>query len=52
MLPGGSRAIYMIYWHILPGLDLYYADPEQPLTTAGGGELLRGTIVNRTKYCE
>ena len=34
MLPGGSRIICMIH-HLLPGLDLYCADPAQPLTTAG-----------------
>ena len=34
MLPGGNRIIYMIY-HMLPGLDLYYADTAQPLTAAG-----------------
>ena len=28
---------------MLPGLDLYYADPAQPLTTEGE-ELLRSTI--------
>ena len=22
-------------WHMFPGLDLYYADPAQPLTRAG-----------------
>ena len=31
-MPGGIRIICMI-WHMFPGLDLYYADPAQPLTT-------------------
>ena len=26
----------MIYEDMFPGLGLYYADPAQPLTTAGG----------------
>ena len=36
MLPGGNRTICMICMiqHTFPGLDLYYADPAQPLTTA------------------
>ena len=36
MLPDGSRLICMIYvsQHVFPGLDLYYADPAQGLTTA------------------
>ena len=34
MLPGGTRIIYMIS-HVFPGLDLYYADPAQPLTKPG-----------------
>ena len=34
MLPGGSRKVRTIFWRMLPGLDLYYADPPQPLTTA------------------
>ena len=34
MLPDGTRIICMI-WHMLPGLDLCYADPAQPLRTAG-----------------
>ena len=33
MLPGRSRITCMIY-HLFPGLDLYCADPAQPLTTA------------------
>ena len=36
-MPGGSRIINcMIYEDMFPGLGLYYADPAQPLTTAGG----------------
>ena len=34
MVPGGSRATCMIQ-HMFPGLDMYYADPAQHLTTAG-----------------
>ena len=34
MLPGGSRMMCMI-WDMFPGLDLYYADPAQSLTTVG-----------------
>ena len=34
MLPGGSRTICAIR-PLFPELDLYYADPAQPLTTAG-----------------
>ena len=34
MLPDGSGIICMI-WAMFPGLDLYYTDPAQPLTTAG-----------------
>ena len=32
----GSRIMCMI-WHGIPGLDLHYSDPVQPLTTAGEG---------------
>ena len=36
MLPGGSRTVCIIYSIcMLPGLDLYYADPAQPLTKVG-----------------
>ena len=38
MLPGGSPVFYVIYSlyvEMFPGLDLHYADPAQPLTTAG-----------------
>ena len=37
MLPGGRRIICMIcmIWGTFSGLDLYYTDPQQPLTTAG-----------------
>ena len=34
MLPGGSHKTCMIL-HMFPGLDLYDADPAQPLTTIG-----------------
>ena len=34
MLPDGIRTICRIQ-HMFPGFDLYYADPAQPLTTAG-----------------
>ena len=34
MLPGGSRITCMIL-EMFAGLDLYYTDPEQHLTTAG-----------------
>ena len=34
MLPDGSRVICMIE-HMLPELHMHYADPAQPLTTAG-----------------
>ena len=34
MLPGGSRMVYMTQ-HMLSGLDLYFAGPAHPLTTAG-----------------
>ena len=36
MLPDGSRikSVWSIY-NMFPVLDLYYADPAQPLTTAG-----------------
>ena len=34
MLPGGTRTIGRIE-HMFPELDLYYADPAQPLVTAG-----------------
>ena len=34
MLPDGSCVLCMIQ-HMFPGLDLYYADPAQPLTAAG-----------------
>ena len=33
MLPGGSRTICILE-HVFPGLDLYYTDPAQTLTTA------------------
>ena len=38
MLPGGTRIVCMIcmMYHMFPGLDLYYADPAQPLPAAGG----------------
>lgn len=32
-LPGGTRVIRMIP-HMFPALNMYYADPGQPLTTA------------------
>ena len=35
MLPDEARIICMIYQHMIPGLNLYFADPAQPLTTAG-----------------
>ena len=52
MLPGVSRITCMIYI-MFPGLDLYYADPAQPLTTAGKelddlDELLLSTAPSRT----
>ena len=34
MLPDGTRIICTIC-HMFPGLDLYHADPAQPLTKAG-----------------
>ena len=34
MLPDGIRTICRIQ-HVFPAFDLYYADPAQPLTTAG-----------------
>ena len=37
MLTGEMRTICMVS-HVFPGLDLYYADPAQLLTT-GGEEL-------------
>ena len=42
MLSGGSRIIRIIYWHMLPVLDLYYAEPTQPRIAAG--EELQQTI--------
>ena len=38
MLPDGARITCMVY-HMFPGLDLYYADPAQPLTTVVSEEL-------------
>ena len=36
MLPGGgTRMVCMMICYILLGLDLYFVDPVQPLTTAG-----------------
>ena len=34
MLPNGARKICVIY-RAFRGLDLYYADPAQPITAAG-----------------
>ena len=34
MSPGGAGTVCMIR-HMFPALDLYHADPAQPLTTAG-----------------
>ena len=33
MSPGGTR-ILRTFWHMLPGSDLCFANPPQPLTTA------------------
>ena len=32
---GWDPLVIRMIWHIFPGLDLFHADPAQPLTTVG-----------------